>query len=120
MALVPIGRVKFATDESMATITNTSGSAFRAALIALLELVAADVISDDPAIRAAVIAAIDEQLAAGEYVPRKCIHLESGVWVWDGPDGIAATHYLIPDDAGVLVARPTVWPVPGATPVLNW
>lgn len=51
----------------------------------------------------------------------KCIHLESGVWVWDGPAAPAATHYLLPDDTGALVARSTPFPVPSASaPELTW
>lgn len=50
----------------------------------------------------------------------KCVHLEAGVWVWDGPDAPAATHYLLPDDTGALVARPTPFPTPLATPALDW
>lgn len=51
----------------------------------------------------------------------KCVHLEAGVWVWDGPDAPAATHYLLPDDTGALIARPTPFPVPSATsPALDW
>lgn len=51
----------------------------------------------------------------------KCVHSESGVWVWDGPDAPAATHYLIPDDTGALIARVTAFPTPSATaPELTW
>jgi len=120
MPLTRWGEVAYATDQSMATITNNSSSRFRAALIELLELVAAGVIADDSTVAAAASAAVENALAAGQYTPQKCIHLENGVWVWDGPSGLGATHYLIPDDTGVLVARPTVWPVPASTPVLNW
>ncbi|WP_242085972.1 pyocin knob domain-containing protein [Microbacterium lacticum] len=51
----------------------------------------------------------------------KCVHLEAGVWVWDGPNAPAATHYLIPDEHGVLIARTTPFPTPSAaTPALDW
>lgn len=51
----------------------------------------------------------------------KCVHLEAGKWVWDGPDGPLATHYLIPDETGALIARPTPFPTPSASsPELTW
>ncbi|KRD51972.1 sialate O-acetylesterase [Microbacterium sp. Root280D1] len=59
MTLVKLPRVQFATDESMATITKKTGSAFRAALEDLLAAVAAGVIADHPAI----IAALEAQSA---------------------------------------------------------
>lgn len=63
-------------------------------------------------------AAVGALIKAGS--PRKCVHLEAGKWVWDGPDSAAATHYLIPDISGALIARPTAIPIPGATPSLTW
>ncbi|MDA4893041.1 hypothetical protein PFZ55_39885 [Streptomyces sp. MS2A] len=120
MPLTRWGEMDFATDRSMAVITNTSDSEFRGALIGLLEVVAADVIANDPTIRDAVMAAIEEGLNAAEVKPLKCVHLEGGKWVYDGPDGLAATHYVLPDDTGALIVRPTVWPVPQSTPAFNW
>lgn len=48
----------------------------------------------------------------------KAVKLEAGKWVWDISS--AATHYVIPDHTGALVVRATPWPVPAATPSLNW
>lgn len=69
---------------------------------------------------ALVTDAVELALSAIEVKPVKCIHREAGKWVWDGPGSPAATHYLLPDHTGALVARATVWPAPTATPVLNW
>ncbi|MBC6496117.1 sialate O-acetylesterase [Microbacterium sp. 4-7] len=60
MVLVKAPRVRFATDESMATITKASNSAFRAALETVLGTVAAGVIADNPAIIAALEAQSEE------------------------------------------------------------
>lgn len=49
--------------------------------------------------------------------PIKAVRLEAGKWVWDL---VGATHYLLPDETGALVARATPWPVPAATPSLDW
>lgn len=77
MALVKIERVRFATDESMATITNTSGSKFRLALEALLQQVAAGVIANDPTIveaaEAAVAAAVEAMGLDRQYVNQKTL-----------------------------------------------
>lgn len=65
---------------------------------------------------AAVTAAITTKLGLA-----KCVHLEAGQWVWDGPNAPAATHYLIPDENAALVARATPFPTPSATaPELIW
>lgn len=50
----------------------------------------------------------------------KSVHLEDGQWVWDGPNGPLATHYVLPDHAGDLIVRATPFPTPGSTPVLTW
>lgn len=50
--------------------------------------------------------------------PVKAVRLEAGKWVWDLA---GATHYLLPDETGALVARATPWPVPNPiTPSLDW
>lgn len=60
-------------------------------------------------------------IAAADLVQLvKCVHLEAGKWVWDGPDAPAATHYVLPDDTGALVVRATPFPTPLAAPALNW
>lgn len=120
MAYTKRGTIRVATDTSMTAVLNNTSSQFRAELIDLLEDVAAGVIADNPAIIAAAEAAVAAALANAEIRPRKCVHVEAGKWVWDGPDGLAATHYVLPDDTGALVVRPTVWPVPGATPEFTW
>lgn len=120
MALIYWGQVDAASDITMAAIVNQSGSRTRAAVVDLLALVAAGVIADDPTVAAAAVAAVEDALAAGEYTPRKCIHREGGTWVWDGPSGLGATHYLLPDHTGAYVVRPTPFPIPLATPALNW
>ena len=63
---------------------------------------------------------VDAVFEASEYQPKKCIHLEAGKWVWDGPNGPLATHFLLPDHDGSLVARSAAWPTPASTPELNW
>lgn len=62
MALVYWGEVDAASDATMTTVTNTPSSSFRAALIALLEVVAAGVIADNPTIIAAAEAAVANAL----------------------------------------------------------
>lgn len=53
----------------------------------------------------------------GPIQPIKAVKLEAGQWVWDLAN---ATHYLLPDHTGALIARPTPFPVPDATPSLTW
>lgn len=68
-----------------------------------------------------IVDALIDLILASEFGVSKCVHRESGVWVWDGPGNVAATHYLLPDDTGALVARPTLFPTPSAgAPELNW
>lgn len=63
---------------------------------------------------------IDDALAS-ILALSKCMHLDAGVWVWDGPNGALATHYILPDHTGALVARATPFPTPSAsTPGLDW
>lgn len=76
-------------------------------------------ISADPTIIDAAEAAVSDALSTVLGLS-KCVHLEAGKWVWDGPNGAAATHYLIPDHTGALVARATPFPTPDATPSLTW
>lgn len=47
----------------------------------------------------------------------KSVRLEAGKWVWDLT---GATHYLIPDHTGALIARPTPRPTPDVTPSFTW
>lgn len=63
MPLIPIERVRFATDGSMATITRTPGTEFREALTELLEQIAAGIIANDPTLIAAAEAAVADALA---------------------------------------------------------
>lgn len=80
----------------------------------------AEEISEDPTIIDAAEAAVTDALST-VLALSKCVHLEAGVWIWDGPNGPLATHYLFPDDTGALVARPTPFPVPSASaPELTW
>lgn len=64
MALIKIARVRFATDGSMASITNTPGSAFRGAVEALIQDVASGIIANDPTIVQAAENAVSAALAA--------------------------------------------------------
>ena len=114
------GVIRVATDVSMTTVLSNPSSQFRGALIDLLEQVAAGIIANDPTIIAAAENAVADALTS-KLALAKCVHLESGVWVWDGPNGTSATHYLFPDDTGALVARTTPFPVPSASaPELTW
>ncbi|WP_311878684.1 hypothetical protein [Microbacterium forte] len=65
--------------------------------------------------------AVEDALDATVIRLVKCVHLEAGKWVWDGPAAPAATHYLIPDENAALVARATPFPTPSASaPELIW
>lgn len=79
MPLTRFGEFEFATDQSMTTVTNTTGSDFRAAVIALIGPVAGDLIDNlDPAIFqepaadaiAAEIVSADLVSFADEGIPR--------------------------------------------------
>lgn len=114
------GVIRVATDVSMATVLSNPASQFRSDLIDLLEQVAAGIIADSPTIIAAAEAAIANALTT-KLALSKCVHLDAGIWVWDGPNGPLATHYLLPDDTGALIARATPFPVPSASsPELTW
>lgn len=116
MNLIPWGSVTAASDLTMETVVKTSTSKFRAALLAIITPIVTNLIASSPTVVDAAAAAVSAQL-----VLKKCVHLEAGEWVWDGPDGDDATHYLIPDHNGEIVARETPFPVPSATPLtLNW
>lgn len=120
MPLTRWGELAYATDQSMATITNTPDTQFRSALEELLEAIAVAIISGNPTLIAAAEAAVANALTT-KLALSKCVHLDAGVWVWDGPNGASATHYLIPDDTGALIARATPFPVPSASaPELIW
>lgn len=49
--------------------------------------------------------------------PVKAVRLEGTQWVWDLA---GATHYLFPEPGGGLAVHATAWPVPAATPSLDW
>jgi hypothetical protein len=70
MPLIKIERVRFATDGSMATITRTSTSEFRAALIELLQTIAAGIIAGDATVVAAAEAAVDAALENADVARR--------------------------------------------------
>jgi hypothetical protein len=113
------GVIRVATDLSMTVVLSNPNSLFRNALIDLLELIAVGIISGNPAIVAAAEAAIANAMTT-KLALSKSVHLESGWLVWDGPNGQAATHYVLIDHNGWPVARATPFPVPTATPALNW
>ena len=115
MALIFWGELDAATDSTMATAVDTLGSRTRDAVQALVaSLIAGEEVVADAA-AAAVAAAILPVFGLA-----KCVHRDAGVWVWDGPAAPAATHYLIPDETGALIVRPTPFPTPLATPALDW
>lgn len=114
------GVIRVATDLSMTVVLSNPSSLFRNALIDLLEQVAAGIIADSPTIIAAAEAAIANALTT-KLALSKSMHFESGTPVYDGPNGPLATHYLLPDHTGELVARATPFPVPSASsPELIW
>ena len=113
MPLIPVGRLTVATPETMAASVYNPTVARDAVDARITEI-----LSSDPGVAAAAAAAVAAALASMDVMPKKCLRIESGQWVWDISS--AATHYLIPDDTGALIARPTVWPVPASTPQLNW
>lgn len=77
-------------------------------------------LSESQTVIDAAEAAVDNAVAGRQLAPVKCVYLDGGKWVWDDPPRTLSTHYVIPDDTGALVVRPTVWPTPGVTPVLDW
>ena len=88
------GVIRVATDVSMTTVLSNPSSQFRGALIDLLEQVAAGIIANDPTIIAAAEAQVTAALSS-KLALTKCIHFASGRVVWDGPNGAAATHYVL-------------------------
>lgn len=109
-----------ATDDSMALELRRAGSETQDATIELIAPVASEIISDNPTVIAGAVGAIDNA-ASTKLALAKCVHLEAGKWVWDGPNGASSTHYLIPDETGALIARATPFPFPSATaPELTW
>lgn len=64
MAMILWGTLDAASDQTMATITETEGTQFRAALEDLLETIAAGVIANDPAIIEAAEEAVRDALAS--------------------------------------------------------
>lgn len=64
MAMIPWGTLDAASDQTMATITATSGTQFRDALEDLLETIAAGIIANDPAIIEAAEEAVQTALAS--------------------------------------------------------
>lgn len=119
MPLTRWGEFAYATDQSMATITNTPETQFRDALEALLELIAAGIISGNPTIIAAAEAAVANALTA-KLALSKSVHLVSGRVSWDGPNGASATHYvLLVNGRWQTVLYP--FPAPSASrPAVTW
>lgn len=116
MSLVKWGSLSAASDQTMEAVAKNSGSKFRVALNSIIQAIVTATLAASPTVVAAAAAAV-----AGALAVKKCVHLEAGVWVWDGPDSPDATHYLIPDDTGALVARATPFPTPSASaPEMNW
>jgi|GEM_PF-1448002 len=129
------GHISVASDVTTAGLISSPSTQTRAALAAVLNALVEPLVEDaaevivpplvaqamgaDPAIAAAIAAGIDAALASTIGV-RKSVHLESGELIYDPPGSALATHYLLPDHTGELVARPTLWPVPASTPELNW
>jgi len=130
------GHISVASDVTTAGLISSPVSLTRAALDAVLNALVPPLVEDyaedivppivyqvmgeNPAIAAAAVAAVANALTT-VMGASKCVHLESGVWVWDGPSGPLATHYLLPDDTGTLVARPTLFPRPSVSaPALEW
>lgn len=106
--------IQAATDASMASEIRNAGTETRAEIIILID----GRIAGNPAVVAAAAAAVNAALADAELRPKKCIRFESGVPVWDLTS--AATHYVIYDDQGAPIIRPTIWPAPTTTPGFNW
>lgn len=126
------GHVSVASDSTTAGLISSPNTQTRAALAAVLEPMVEDaaetivppivyqVMADDPTIAAGAAAAAANALAA-ILGAAKCVHFEAGVLIYDGPNGPLATHYLIPDDTGIPIARSTLFPVPSASsPELIW
>jgi hypothetical protein len=113
------GVIRVATDVSMTTVLSNPSSQFRGALIDLLEQVAAGIIANDPTIIAAAEAAVANALAT-KLSLSKCVHLSGGRWVWDGPNGASATHYILRVDGRWRTAA-TPFPTPSASrPAITW
>lgn len=68
MAMIFWGALDAASDQTMATVTRHQGSAFRQALVDLIQNVAAGIISGDPTIIAAAEAAVEQALADSNVV----------------------------------------------------
>lgn len=129
------GHVSVASDSTTAGLISSPVTQTRAALISVMNGVipplvedaaevivpplVAQAISDDGSVAAAAAAAVNAALASTLGLA-KSAHITAGELIYDPPGSAFGTHYLLPDHTGELVARPTVWPVPAATPVLNW
>lgn len=117
--IVPVGRLQVATPETMAVAVRGNTVATDA-VDERIELIAADIIADDPTIIAAAEAAVEAALAT-TLALSKCLHIEAGRWVYDGPNGPLATRYIIPNHDGRLVIRQYPFPTPSASaPELTW
>lgn len=113
------GVIRVATDVSMTTVLSNPTSQFRGALIDLLEDVAAGIIADNPTIIAAAEEAVDNALTS-ILALSKCVHFASGRWVWDGPNGPLATHYILRIDGRWRTAA-TPFPTPSPSrPAISW
>ena len=119
VVLIKWGVIAAAGDITMAMIVNNPSSQTRAAIVDLIQDVAAQIIASDPTI----IQAADEAVAGAltsKLSLSKSVHKEGADWIWDPNGGAASTHYVLFDHAGAAVIRPTPFPTPAATPALNW
>ncbi len=87
---------------------------------AIVRQLIAEALANGQTVQDAVANAVNGYLAGLNIAPQKSVHIENGKVIYDGPGGVLATHYLLPDENGQNVARPTAWPVPTAAPALNW
>lgn len=115
------GHISVASDSTTAALVANGNSQTHAAIINLIGPVAGEIIDNlDPSIfqepaQDAIDAAFATTLAL-----KKCTHLASGRWAWDGPSGPSATHYILRiDGRWRTVANP--FPTPSATaPAISW
>ena len=117
--LIPYGEIDAAADITTGLAISTPASKSQLAVDARVKPAAEAVLAGNPAVVAAAAAAVEAALAAADVKPKKCVHLEGSIVVWDTPGATSATHYVLPDSTGALVVTSTVWPTPGSTPVLN-
>lgn len=102
MAMILWGTLDAASDQTMATITRTSSSQFRAALLDLLENVAAGIIANDPTIVEAAERAVEQALLDADVLTVPRMHDEYG-FEKDGPR--KAVVRVVVNEAGQMVAE---------------